>query len=66
MYGILEPWMLDDAWTPSVTAIYAVWFVILALWISYTGLFVVCLISWVDKLILKATVEPRFRPCAVA
>ena len=66
MYGILEPWMLDDSWTPTVTAIFAVFFVILAFWISFTCLVVVCLISWVEKLILKATVEPRFRPCAVA
>ena len=66
MYGLLEPWMLDDSWTPTVTALFTVFFVILAFWISFTGLFVVCLISWVEKLILKATVEPRFRPCAVA
>ena len=65
-YGVLEPWMLDDSWTSTVTALFAVFFVILALWISFTGLFYVCLISWVEKLTLKAAVEPRFRPCAVA
>ena len=65
-YGLLEPWMSDDSWTPTVTALFAFFFVILALWISFTGLFYVCLISWVEKLILKATVEPRFHPCAIA
>ena len=49
-----------------MTALFAVFFVILAFWISFTGLSFVCLISWVDKLVLKATVEPRFHPCAIA
>ena len=65
-YGLLEPWMSDDSWTPTVTALFAFFFVILASWISLVGLFFVSLISWVEKLILKATVEPRFHPCSVA
>ena len=65
-YGLLEPWMSDNSWTPTVTALFAIFFVILALWISFTGLFFVCLISWVEKLILTASVEPRFHPCTVA
>ena len=65
-YGLLEPWMSEDSWTPTVTALFAIFFTILAVWISFTGLFFVCLISWVQKLILKATEEPRFHPCTVA
>jgi len=66
LFGLLEPWISDDSWTPTVTALFAIYFVILALWILYTGLFFTCLLSWVNKLILKASVEPRLHPFDVA
>ena len=65
-YGLLEPWMSDDSWTLTVTTLYVIFYVILGFWISLVGLFFVCLISWVQKLILLASVEPRFHPCTVA
>ena len=65
-YGLLEPYTQEESWTSTVTAIFVIFDAIVACWIFYTGLFFVCLLSWVNKLILKATEEPLFNPLAKA
>ena len=65
-YALLEPYTREESWTPTVIAIFVSFDAIIAFWMFYTGLFFVCLLSWVNKLILKATEEPLFNPLAEA